>query len=203
MSVAGRHAIVTGAGRMRGIGRGTANVLARMGANVVITGTGRDPATFPDDEKQAGWRDIQSTAEEVEAHGVRALPLIVNVADEDDVEKMIDATLAEFGRIDIIVNNAGYTWDSVVQKMTDEQWQAIIDVHMTAPFKILRAAQPVISAKAKEELERKQHYAASVEYRAYADLMRDDPELWCKWSEKYINWRQLEILGLMSKGNWA
>jgi hypothetical protein len=59
------------------------------------------------------------------------------------------------------------------------------------------------SAKAKEELERKQHYAASVEYRAYADLMRDDPELWCKWSEKYINWRQLEILGLMSKGNWA
>ena len=79
-------AIVTGAGRMRGIGRGTANVLARMGANVVITGTGRDPATFPDDEKQAGWRDIQSTAEEVEARGVRALPLIVNVADEDDVQ---------------------------------------------------------------------------------------------------------------------
>jgi hypothetical protein len=57
--------------------------------------------------------------------------------------------------------------------------------------------------KAKEELDRRQHYNASVEYRAYADLMRDDPELWCKWSEKYINWRQLEILGLMSKGNWA
>jgi hypothetical protein len=57
--------------------------------------------------------------------------------------------------------------------------------------------------KAKEELTRSQHYCASVEYRAYADLMRDDPELWCKWSEKYINWRQLEILGLMSKGNWA
>mgnify|MGYP001627753711 FL=1 len=58
-------------------------------------------------------------------------------------------------------------------------------------------------AKAKEELSRLQHYNASVEYRAYADLMRDDPELWCNWSEKYINWRQLEILGLMSKGNWA
>lgn len=57
--------------------------------------------------------------------------------------------------------------------------------------------------KAREELDRRQHYNASVEYRAYADLMRDDPELWCKWSEKYINWRQLEILGLMSKGNWA
>ena len=59
------------------------------------------------------------------------------------------------------------------------------------------------SAKAAEELERKQHYAASVEYRAYAESLKDDPELWCKWSEKYINWRQLEILGLMSKGNWA
>ncbi|WP_204112676.1 glycosyltransferase family 2 protein [Shimia biformata] len=59
------------------------------------------------------------------------------------------------------------------------------------------------SVKAQEELQRGQHYAASVEYKAYAQTMRDDPELWCKWSEKYINWRQLEILGLMSKGNWA
>ncbi|MDF1856664.1 glycosyltransferase family 2 protein [Pseudooceanicola sp.] len=59
------------------------------------------------------------------------------------------------------------------------------------------------SEKAAEELERKQHYAASVEYRAYAESLRDNPELWCRWSEKYINWRQLEILGLMSKGNWA
>ena len=59
------------------------------------------------------------------------------------------------------------------------------------------------TAKAAEELSRKQHYSASVEYRAYAETMRDDPDLWCKWSEKYINWRQLEILGLMSKGNWA
>ncbi len=59
------------------------------------------------------------------------------------------------------------------------------------------------SAKAAEELERGQHYSASIEYRAYADSLKDDPDLWCKWSEKYINWRQLEILGLMSKGNWA
>ena len=59
------------------------------------------------------------------------------------------------------------------------------------------------TAKAEEELERKQHYAASVEYRAYAESLARNPDLWCKWSEKYINWRQLEILGLMSKGNWA
>ena len=57
--------------------------------------------------------------------------------------------------------------------------------------------------KAEEELERRQHYAASKEYTAYAEHLKDDPDLWCKWSEKYINWRQLEILGLMSKGNWA
>ena len=58
-------------------------------------------------------------------------------------------------------------------------------------------------AKAREELHRNQHYAGSVEYRAYARALADEPELWCRWSEQYINWRQLEILGLMSKGNWA
>lgn len=59
------------------------------------------------------------------------------------------------------------------------------------------------AAKAEEELSRKQHYAASQEYKAYANKLKSDPDLWCKWSEKYINWRQLEILGIMSKGNWA
>jgi hypothetical protein len=57
--------------------------------------------------------------------------------------------------------------------------------------------------KAREELDRRQHYAASTEYKAYAARLDDNPDLWCRWSEKYINWRQLEILGLMSKGNWA
>ena len=57
--------------------------------------------------------------------------------------------------------------------------------------------------KAAEELARSQHYAGSVEYKAYAERLSEDPQLWCKWSEQYINWRQLEILGLMSKGNWA
>ncbi|KIC36073.1 glycosyltransferase family 2 protein [Leisingera sp. ANG-M7] len=59
------------------------------------------------------------------------------------------------------------------------------------------------TAKAEEELTRRQHYGGSAEYKAYAARLADQPELWCKWSEKYINWRQLEILGLMSKGNWA
>nr|WP_237684844.1 glycosyltransferase family 2 protein [Szabonella alba] len=59
------------------------------------------------------------------------------------------------------------------------------------------------AAKAEEEMRRGQHYAASHEYKAYKAALDDHPDLWCKWSEKYINWRQLEILGLMSKGNWA
>lgn len=58
-------------------------------------------------------------------------------------------------------------------------------------------------AKTAEELERKQHYAGSREYLAYHNRLNEEPDLWCKWSERYINWRQLEILGLMSKGNWA
>ena len=57
--------------------------------------------------------------------------------------------------------------------------------------------------KVAEELDRREHFADSREYVAYAETLKDDAVLWCKWSEKYINWRQLEILGLMSKGNWA
>lgn len=60
-----------------------------------------------------------------------------------------------------------------------------------------------LGPKAREELVRAEHYAKSQEYRAYDQGLKEDPDLWCKWSEKYINWRQLEILGLMSKGNWA
>ncbi|MDA1278858.1 MAG: SDR family NAD(P)-dependent oxidoreductase [Chloroflexi bacterium] len=139
----GKVAIVTGAGRMRGIGRGTANVLARMGADVVVTGTGRNPDTFPDDEKQAGWRDIQSTAQEVEAFGVRALALVSNVADQIDVKKMIDATVAEFGRVDIIVNNAAapYGDDRVaVLDMNTDAFKKIIDVKLMGTFYCSKAA---------------------------------------------------------------
>lgn len=60
-----------------------------------------------------------------------------------------------------------------------------------------------LAAKSAEEVARGQHYAGGTEYRAYDAGLKQNPDLWCKWSEKYINWRQLEILGLMSKGNWA
>jgi hypothetical protein len=60
-----------------------------------------------------------------------------------------------------------------------------------------------MDVKMREELARGEHYADSEEYKAYVEGLKDNPDLWCKWSEKYINWRQLEILGIMSKGNWA
>ena len=104
----GKVAIVTGAGRMRGIGRASAVALAKRGADIVVTGTGRDPASFPQDEIAAGWNDIESTAERVRALGRRALPLVSDAADGADVDAMVEAALHEFGRIDILVNNAAF-----------------------------------------------------------------------------------------------
>ena len=72
----GKVAMVTGAGRLRGIGRATAVALAAQGADVVETGTGRDPATFPADEKAVNWNDVHSTVEQIEARGRRGLALI-------------------------------------------------------------------------------------------------------------------------------
>jgi len=72
------------------------------------------------------------------------------VTEAEFPRRFVETAIDRFGGIDIIVNNAGYTWDNVIQKMTDEQWDAILDVHLKAPFRILRAAQPVISSAAKQ-----------------------------------------------------
>ena len=106
LELEGKVAIVTGAGRLRGIGRAAAVSLARLGANVVVTGTGRDPSNYPQDEKEIGWKDIYSTAEQIKLEGAKALPLVSNVVSLQSVSEMINQTLSEFGRIDILVNNA-------------------------------------------------------------------------------------------------
>ena len=74
-----------------------------------------------------------------------------NVTAPDFAERFVKTAVDNYKGIDIIVNNAGFTWDDVIQKMTDEQWHAIIDCHMTAPFRILRAAYPVIKGQAQAE----------------------------------------------------
>ena len=138
----GKVAIVTGAGRLRGIGRAAAVRLAELGADVVVTGTGRDPDSFPDDEKAAGWRDIESTAEQIRAFGRRALPVVVDVADEAQVQAMIDRTLVEFGRVDILVNNAATAIGKDRAPIVDvppDVFQWVLDVKVTGTYLCTRA----------------------------------------------------------------
>ncbi|GAA5153988.1 SDR family NAD(P)-dependent oxidoreductase [Amycolatopsis dongchuanensis] len=131
----GKSALVTGAGR--GIGRAIALKLAAEGASVVVNDLDDKPAL--------------EVAEAIEAAGGRAVTVPGSVTAAGFADRFVGAAVTSFGGVDIIVNNAGYTWDSVIQKMTDEQWGAILGVHLKAPFDILRAAQPVLSAAAKRE----------------------------------------------------
>jgi NAD(P)-dependent dehydrogenase (short-subunit alcohol dehydrogenase family) len=129
----GKVAVVTGAGRMRSIGRPIAVELARAGCDVVLTGTGRPPERYPDDEKASGWRDIESVAEEIEALGRRALPVVSDVSDADAVEALADLVEAELGRVDIVVNNAGAARgpDRVpVVELPLDVWHHVIDVNL-------------------------------------------------------------------------
>jgi 3-oxoacyl-[acyl-carrier protein] reductase len=116
-------AIVTGSGR--GIGQQIALRLARDGASVVINDLDEGPA--------------KETLAMIESLGGRAVACNGDVAAPDFGDRFVQTAVDSFGDCHILVNNAGYTWDSVIQKMTDEQWYAIIDVHLTAPFRILRA----------------------------------------------------------------
>jgi NAD(P)-dependent dehydrogenase (short-subunit alcohol dehydrogenase family) len=133
----GKVALVTGAGRMRSIGRPIAVELARAGCDVVLTGTGRDPSMYPDDEKAAGWRDIDSVADEVRAHGVTAVPLVSDVSDEEAVHQLAEQIVERFGRIDIVVNNAGAARGDDRVPVTDLDpvlWRKVIDVNLTGSF---------------------------------------------------------------------
>jgi 3-oxoacyl-[acyl-carrier protein] reductase len=128
----GKTALVTGAGR--GIGRAVARKLAQCGASVMLTDIDEAPL------KEAAADAGESTAIVAGDLTAAAFP-----------QKLVDATIARFGSIDILVNNAGYIWDNVIQKMTDEQFQAMLDIHLVAPFRILRAASNWIRETAKRE----------------------------------------------------
>ena len=138
----GKVAVVTGAGRMRSIGRPIAAELARAGCDVVLTGTGRPPERYPDDEKAAGWRDIDSVAEEARALGRRALPVVSDVSDPGAVDRLLGEVLGTFGRVDIVVNNAGAARGDDRVPVVDlpiEQWRTVIDVNLNGTFYMSRA----------------------------------------------------------------
>ena len=143
----GKVAMVTGAGRLRGIGRATAVTLAAQGADVVVTGTGRDPATFPADEKAVNWNDVHSTVEQIEAQGRRGLALIGDISQQADVSRMVQQTLATFGRIDILVNNAAIARgaDRVpVVELSEELFRRVLDVKVVGSFLLCKAIIPTL-----------------------------------------------------------
>jgi 3-oxoacyl-[acyl-carrier protein] reductase len=131
----GKAAIVTGSAR--GIGRATAELLAGQGARVLINDLDADVA------EQAAAEIVGETA----VFGG-------NLTQPGVPDRLVQTAVDEFGRIDIIVNNAGYTWDGVAHKMTDEQFQAMLDIHTVVPFRVIRAAAPHIREPAKAERER-------------------------------------------------
>ena len=130
-------ALVSGSGR--GIGRAIALKLARHGAKVVVNDLDDEPG--------------RAVAEEIKAAGGEAIAVNGSVTDQGFPDRFVGAAMQTFGGLDIIVNNAGYTWDSTIQKMTDEQFQAMLDVHLVAPFRILRAAAEPIRILAKQDAE--------------------------------------------------
>ena len=133
----GKVAVVTGAGRMRSIGRPIAVELARAGCDVVITGTGRSPDRYPDDEKAAGWRDIESVADEIRALGRRATALVSDVSDSAAVEALAARILEEHGRVDFVINNAGAARGEdrkPVVEVDPDVWRRVIDVNLNGSF---------------------------------------------------------------------
>ncbi len=130
-------ALVSGSGR--GIGREIALKLAAEGARVVINDLDAAPA--------------EQTVADIIAAGGQAVACVGSVTEAGFAERSVATAIDTYGGLDIIVNNAGYTWDNVVQKMTDEQWEAMLAVHLTAPFRILRAASSFIRDAAKREAE--------------------------------------------------
>ena len=131
-----KTALITGAGR--GIGRAIAEKLAAAGAAVMINDLDSGPAG--------------ETSIAIQASGGRAAHLAGDITQPRFPQQLVDATLAAFGSLDIVVNNAGYTWHNLIQKTTDEQFQAMLDIHVVAPFRLLRAASSFLRETAKREI---------------------------------------------------
>jgi 3-oxoacyl-[acyl-carrier protein] reductase len=130
----GKAAIVTGSAR--GIGRATAEILCAHGARVLVNDLDTDLAA--------------EAAAEID--GETAV-FGGDLTREGVCEALVEKAIAEFGQLDIVVNNAGYTWDGIAHRMSDEQFRAMLEIHAVVPFRVLRAAAPYVREPAKKELE--------------------------------------------------
>jgi len=134
----GKVALITGAGR--GIGKSAALLFAAQGASVVVSDLDAAPA--------------EETVAEITAAGGRAISVAGDVTADGFPERLVETAVGEYGpSIDILVNNAGYTWDALLHKMSDEQWEAMLKVHVTAPFRLIRAATSCIRDAGKRDCE--------------------------------------------------
>ncbi|MFL5840365.1 MAG: SDR family NAD(P)-dependent oxidoreductase [Thermoleophilaceae bacterium] len=128
----GKSAIVTGSAR--GIGRAVAELLSEQGAQVLINDLDGDVA--------------EQAAQEIEGE---TTVFAGDLTKPDVPDQLVQKAVDDFGKIDIVVNNAGYTWDGPVHKITDEQFQAMLDIHTIVPFRVMRAAAPHLREPAKQE----------------------------------------------------
>ena len=139
----GRIALVTGAARMRGIGRATALRLAEEGAAVVVSGSPRALADFPQDEKDAGWKGSASVVAEIEARGGRAIAFDCDVTKPEQVEALFAAAEAKLGVIDAVVNNAGVAGGAgaaPVLDLDDADWLRTVDINLNGTYYVCKAA---------------------------------------------------------------
>mmetsp|Transcript_29187 Transcript_29187/g.67673 ORF Transcript_29187/g.67673 Transcript_29187/m.67673 type:complete len:234 (-) Transcript_29187:346-1047(-) len=132
--VAGQVAIITGAGQ--GIGAAAAILFAQEGAKVIVSDL---------DMKKA-----EAVTAQIRAAGGQAIACGGDVTDPAFPERVIAEAIKAFGKVNILVNNAGYTWDGVIHRMTDKQWYAMMDCHVTAPFRLIKALAPHFRVKSAE-----------------------------------------------------
>lgn len=129
--------VITGAGR--GIGAAAARLFANHGAAVVVNDLDAGPAG--------------AVADEIAASGGQALSVAGSVTESGFAESLLDAAVERFGKLNVLINNAGFTWDGMVHTMTDEQWIRVMEIHTLAPFRLIRAAAKHLRAPGKAELE--------------------------------------------------
>jgi 3-oxoacyl-[acyl-carrier protein] reductase len=135
----GKSAIITGSGR--GIGRAAAELFCSEGAQVLINDLDGDVA--------------EQASKEIDG---KTAVFAGDLTKADTPDDLVKAGIDAFGKIDIVVNNAGYTWDGVVHKMSDEQFQAMLDIHTIVPFRVIRALAPSWREAAKKEAEAGEEY---------------------------------------------